>query len=316
MTAAERVLWQRVQRRAAQFEPELARAILAAFAVIRERLTEAELEQAIALGGVERLVGQVMEQAARDVVYRPIRERMRANLAQGVKYFARDLPRAGRIDGVLSVGFDVLNPRMIDAVRALETRVITNMREGIRDTVRAHVENALRDGASARTAARQLRDVIGLAPNQEEAVRNFRRALAGADGARNPLDYKLRDRRFDGSIAKGNLTPAQIDAQVEAYRRRMLAFNATTNAKTVAMDTQRLAQRLSWEDAIAKGIVEEGDLQKTWRGTMDDRERAEHVAMERETVGFSQPFSNGQMIPGDSDYNCRCLAIYGLAPRR
>ena len=180
----------------------------------------------------------------------------------------------------------------------------------MRETFRAHIENGLRDGVNPRTVARELRTVIGLAPNQEEAVRNFRRALEGAEGARSPLAYKLRDKRFDGTIGKGNLTTAQIEKMAEAYRRKMVAFNAETNARTATLDSLKLGQRLSWEDAVDKGIVDRNALVKTWAGTLDERERPEHVAMEGETVRFDEPFSNGEMTPGDSTYNCRCIARF------
>jgi hypothetical protein len=89
----------------------------------------------------------------------------------------------------------------------------------------------------------------------------------------------------------------------------MTAFNAETNARTAALDAQRSAQRLVWEEAIESGAVARGDVTKTWRGVKDERERPEHLAMEGETVQFDQPFSNGEMIPGESTYNCRCIQV-------
>jgi uncharacterized protein with gpF-like domain len=46
---------------------------------------------------------------------------------------------------------------------------------------------------------------------------------------------------------------------------------------------------------------------KTWFGVMDERERDEHVALEGETVGIDENFSNG--IPYPSEPNCRCAAV-------
>jgi uncharacterized protein with gpF-like domain len=56
--------------------------------------------------------------------------------------------------------------------------------------------------------------------------------------------------------------------------------------------------------------VDRALLVKTWRGVKDLRERPSHLAMEGQTVGFDESFSNGQEIPGDDEYNCRCVAIY------
>lgn len=319
MTPSERKLWDRVQRRAKDFAPLVSEAILRAFRLIAEQMTEAEIVRAIQFGRVDALFEEAQARAARQLAYQQVREAIRRGLVQGVPYYARDLPGAGRINGQLVVSFDVLNPRMVDAVRELETRVITTLDESIRDTVKAFVENGLRDGVNPRTVARQLRQVIGLAPNQETAVRNFERALRGENPNASPLDYQLRDRRFDPTLRKGApLSEEQIDRMVTAYRKRLIAFNAETNARTAALDAQKLAQRLSWEDAIAKGIVIRDRMRKTWVGVLDDRERATHVQMEGVTVGFDDVFvlpdGKRELIPGDGEFNCRCIARMWQAP--
>lgn len=50
---------------------------------------------------------------------------------------------------------------------------------------------------------------------------------------------------------------------------------------------------------------------KTWSGALDDRERDEHVALEGETVGIDEKFSNGLSYP--SEPNCRCATIFSEA---
>jgi hypothetical protein len=99
----------------------------------------------------------------------------------------------------------------------------------------------------------------------------------------------------------------------EAYRRKFLAWNAETNARTMANNAQKLGQRLTWEAAVERGDVDGGHLIKRWAGVLDDREREEHVAMEDEVVGWDEHFSNGEMTPGESTYNCRCIAVYFTA---
>jgi hypothetical protein len=153
-----------------------------------------------------------------------------------------------------------------------------------------------------------LRDVIGLSPHQETIVANYERALRGE--GRNPLQYELRDKRYDGSIKKGTLTESQIEKQVSAYRSRLLSHNAQTHAKTAMLDSQKLAQRLSWESAVEQGIVDGDRLFKVWVGIMDERERETHREMEGDTVRWNAPFRNGQQIPGDTEWNCRCIARY------
>lgn len=312
MTAQERALWRRVTRRAADVSPELAAELLRSFARIRDAMGEAALVRAIDLGFAGAIFDRVLTEAVLETAFRPLRERIRRSVIGSVPTYGRDIARAGRISGEVRVAFDLLDPSMIEAIRGLETRVITNAVAGVRATVKQAVERGLARGVNPRTMARELRGVIGLAPVQEKAVDNFRRALEGNSTGASPFDYELRDKRFDRTIAKGGLSPAQIDKMTDVYRKRFLAFNAETNARTAALDAQRLAQRMAWQDAVSSGVIEGGALVRTWRGTLDDRERPEHVAMEGDTVAFDQPHRNGQMIPGEDEYNCRCIDVYSV----
>lgn len=288
----DRALWLAVQRKAATLSPEAARALLAAYQTLRESLSDAALTDLIASGRW----AEIVDEATLDRALRPFRERLVLAVDRGV--------RAAAID----VSFDVLNPRVIDAVRALDSRVINALKADIRETVRAHVENGLRDGVPPRTIARALRPLIGLAPNQAEYVQNYRAELEA--GSKAALERRMRNMRYDKATAAGTLTPAQIDRAVTAYEKRLLAFNASTNARTMTTDSLKLGQHLAWQEAIDNGTVDKGSLNKRWVGVMDDRERPEHVLMEGETVGFEEAFSNGEYIPGESTWNCRCVVRY------
>lgn len=59
-------------------------------------------------------------------------------------------------------------------------------------------------------------------------------------------------------------------------------------------------------NALSQGTAR--TFTKTWSGLLDDRERDEHVAMEGETVGINEEFSNGLQYP--SEPNCRCSLLY------
>ena len=161
--------------------------------------------------------------------------------------------------------------------------------------------------------ARDLRTVVGLGPAQLQQVDNFRDALLGQNG-RSITGYTLRDKRFDRTILKGDLTPQQVDKMVEAYTRKRVAQNAESVARTATLDAQKLGQHLAMDDAVKKGVYDPNRLVKTWRGVMDSRERPEHVAMEGETVPYDQAYSTGEITPGSSTYNCRCISIYHQRP--
>lgn len=307
MTAAELILWRKVQRRAAQLDPELASAILRSFQRVRDAMTESEIVRALSLGGADRLFNEILTQAVLDVAFSPVRDRLRYGIAEATKYAARSVPVPPGSD--VKISFDFLNPRILDGVRILETRVLTDLQSNVRETVRNLTTQGLIAGVNPRETARSIRSVVGLGPAQLEQVRNYRDALLGKNN-RTESDYTLRVKRY--GLGKER-TPEQIDRMVEAYTKRRIAVNAETIARTAALDAQKLGQRLSWEDAISQGVVDRDRLVRTWVGVMDDRERPEHRAMEGDTVPFDQPHSNGQMIPGEDEYNCRCIERYSLA---
>lgn len=277
MTPREFALYQSIQRRANGLTPELAKELLAAYKAIRESLTDAELARLIAEGRID----QIVDEALLDKSFLPLKAKLQEALQRGMKATISQLPKPAQG----SVMFDVLSPKVIDAVRTLDTRVIKSLKDDVKDTVRAYVENGLRDGKSPREAARQIRSVIGISPTQEANAQKY--------------EAKLR--------ASEKFTDAQIEKKTIAYRKSAVANNAATIARTAALDSQKLSNRLAWEEAANKGIVDRALMQKTWLGVMDSRERPEHVAMQGQTVPFDSTFSNGQMVPGDTEYNCRCI---------
>lgn len=319
MTPKEREFWTRLHRRVSQLSPVIASEILRGFSRIRATLPERELSLIIARGDIETLITVVLSDRTLDAALSQVRQSIQNGIAANMKYLARDLPITYASRQRIGIGFDILNPRVIDAVRQLDTRVMQTLKGDVRETVRAFAENGLRDGVNPRVIAREIRQVVGLAPNQERAVANFRRLLETGD--RKALSRLLRDKRFDRTLRKAlgpngtGLSVEQIDKMESAYRRRMIAFNAETNARTAALDSMKLAQHLNMEDAIEKGAIDPSRLMKKWVGVMDSRERPSHVAMEGETVPYNHTYSNGQMIPGDSEYNCRCISRYFQASK-
>jgi hypothetical protein len=311
VTAVEIAFVRRLQRRAHGMASELARRELAAYELIRGTLSDAELVRAIQSGHVERLIIELLSDERLD----PSLVRLRVRLDQMLLDSARAEATHALPSFIRPIAFNVLNPHVVEAATRLSTNVVDGLKADIRETVRQHAIAGLEAGVNPRTVARGLRDVIGLAPNQEKAVRNFRRLLEAGDA--EAFTRELRDRRFDRTMQKAfagpGLSREQVDQMAEVYRRRMIAFNAETHARTLALDSQRLAQRLSWQDAIDRGVVSADRLVRTWITVGDDRVRPEHVAMNGRQAGFNQPFPNGELEPGESTYNCRCQARVTLA---
>lgn len=312
MTPAERLALQRLTRRAAQLQPELVVALLKAMRLLRERMPLAEVERLIRAGRITEAVDAAVPI---DVLERALNPAS-VVLADGVLRTARAtlpmLPSAARD---IVADMNTLNPRVLDAIRALDNRAIRTIREEVRQAVRETVESGLVRGVNPRVMATRMARTIGLAPSQAEAVRNFRAALESGDFAK-ARGYQLRDRRFDAALRRGDLTPEQVDRMAAAYERRMLAFNAETHARTAALDAQKVGQQLAWNEAKQSGALGDSEVVAVWVTAGDARVRDDHVAMNGSERDLDGTYSTGQRYPGENEWNCRCTEIFRVRKPR
>lgn len=265
-------------------------ALRRAFEIIRESLTDAELERLVSSGQLETIINRLLSDAVLDRAFIPVRERIRSTTQAAFRYTAPQLPGAGTINGTLAVMFDHLSPQVIAAINTLESKVITALQSDIREAVRTAVRTGLETGKGASYAAKQIRPIIGMSPTQVENAAKF--------------EAKLREQGLDA---------ATIEQRVATYRKKAIALNAETNAGTATKDAYKRGQQLAWQDAVDKGVVDGARLRKQWIGVMDNRERPEHVAMEKQVQPYDSPYSNGEQVPGESTYNCRCVSRYFVA---
>jgi hypothetical protein len=286
--------------RAAKLAPDLASAILATLREIQAAIKAGEMAKAIQLGTYLQKIDDILAEPS----YSGIRNEVRRAVAEAIRYQAPDIPKGAT--GSISVGFDILNPVHIEAARSLETRAIQQFKDDARGAIKQAVERGLREGKGPYAISKSLRGVVGLAPNQEQAVASFEQALREGKVGR-AMRYTLRDKRL--KISK-DMTPAQIEKAVAAYRRKMIAFHSDTVARTATLDALKKGQRLAWEQAIENGAVDRNRLYKKWVSVGDDRVRPEHVAMNGEEVHFDSVYSNSEMVPGESTWSCRCISRY------
>jgi hypothetical protein len=283
----DRLFWETVQRRAAGLQPDVARDVLRAFRIIRESLSDAQLARLIASGQIDA----ILDDALLDRAFLPLQDRIRKATERAFDLSTQDLPKGGKVDGQIAVSFDYLNPKVITAVRQLDSRVVQELKDETRTMVRAHVENGLRDGRPHASIARELRQSVGMSAHQAENAAKFRSKLE----------------------AKG-IPVAKIDTMLAAYEKNAVSVNAKTIARTATLDSLKLGQRLSWEDAVAKGMVRPEQMVERWTTVGDDRVRDEHRAMNGEEKPFDGTYSNGDRIPGENEWNCRCVSRVIIKP--
>jgi hypothetical protein len=315
VTPADRRALERVRREVARRYPAIADAILRAVRSLQS-VSLADIERALARGGAAAVIQEIFSESRINSELAEARlEILNAVQASGVSAVRNVLP-------TVTFGFDVLAPQVLQSVNEMATISLGKFSRDVQDSIRAEVRQSLIDGENPRATARRIREAVGLAPNQQQAVQHFREALQMIDG-RNPLDYKLRDKRFDAAIraarAAGEpIRGEQLARMVDAYRRRFVSFHAETIARTTALDANKLGQELAFQQAEQIGLIEPGRMVKRWVTTLDGRERASHRAMNEAEVYLNDPWfvdGNPQMYPGEGEYNCRCAQVFRLLPR-
>lgn len=305
MTDAERRLIDRVRRKTENLTPVMVTLLLRAYRAIADALPESAITDLIAARMIDAVVTRILSDRTLTLAFRRVQSQLRTAVDQSISYVARELPKGGVVNGQLAVMFDHLNPNVLGALVELDAKILPSLKAGVRESVRQAIIAGLDAGQNPRTIARGLRDVIGLAPWQDVAVRNYRAELeAGQIAAAE--SRVLHDARF---TVTDNMSAAKIDRMVTVYRNNMAASHAETVARTAMLDAYRKGQDLSWRQAIDAGIVDGDRLMKTWVQIQRPTRRESHgPPLDGETVPFDEPYSNGDMIPGEAqdEWNCGC----------
>lgn len=223
------------------------------------------------------------------------------------------------------VRFDEANERAVDRARRNQLELVRGFTEEREQVTRQIVQRAMVEGAEGginpRQVARDFRDSIGLTPDQEQIVANYRRELERGDWAA-ALGRELTNGNNDRTVRRlqrdgGRLTAAQVDAMVENYRSNWVGYRAETIARTEAMHNAHEGAAEAMQQAVDDGVVEATDLLVEWHaGPRTRNAREQHQAMDGKTVrhgeDFILPDGTRMRYPGDRrggakhNANCRC----------
>jgi len=314
-TASQRELIAAFRRDVARIDPSMRRAYSRSWGWLQSQMTEATMLARLQSGVP---LTDLIPKSILDRAFAPVATELRTGAERGFATGVKHLTRTNPGDMTLGISFNTLSPSVLQGIATLDANILKNAKAETRESVRQFVEAGLKDGLNPRDIARGMREVVGLAPNHEEHIRNFRRKLGGIGNGRKTLPSNtLRDKRFDATLSKAirdkvPLTVKQIDAMVAAYTRKYTAWHAEVVARTATLNAFRAGHAASVEASIDLGLVSRGDMVKVWTTVGDDRVREEHAEMEGEEVPLDQPFSNGLMVP--SEWNCRCIVTYDFRP--
>lgn len=226
------------------------------------------------------------------------------------------------------VHFDSAYPSVVARAKENTLEQVYGLNAETRENVRTVLTEGIQAGAAPRETARRIRDSIGLTPQQERQVTNYRGYLERGEWSK-ALSHELSSGNVDRTIRRlqrdgGSMTSSQIDRAVEERRANGIAHRAETIARTETLGAAHGGSHDAVRQAITRGDVEADQLQKDWLpGPKTKHAREDHQAMgRRDSIPFLQDYvlPDGTLMahPGDKRggakhcANCRCTEAVTL----
>ena len=221
------------------------------------------------------------------------------------------------------IRFDASGSRVVQVARRNQLELVQGFQDERWQVARQITRDAMVDGTASnpRAVARAFRDSIGLAPNQEQAVRNYRRALEQQDWSK-ALGYELSSGQADRTVRRlqrdgGGLSNAQLDSMVERYRQNQITWRAENIARTEASKNVHQGLDESFRQAVDRGDIRADQLVKEWipgPRTKDARESHRTTALLDQRPKLGEPFVMGDGVrmqypgagPVEHVAHCRC----------
>lgn len=300
----------RIRRLLASGETTLAESFLRVVRFIRDQQTLAQIESLIEAGRIEEALAfstTAWQGLANDWLTVYVEA---ANSTASL--ITRELP--------VVVNFNQVNERAVANMQQNQFRLVQGLSQQQTAATRQALVRGITEGANPRAQARNFRASIGLTPNQEQAVANYRRALE--EGQISALNRELRDRRFDRTVrarfGRGEpLTTTEVDRMVVRYRERFIKYRSEVIARSESLRAVNQGNFEMFEQAAEEGAIDRNELIRTWVPADDERTRDSHEDMRGQQRGLTEPFESGLgnllLYPGDPSapaedtVKCRCV---------
>lgn len=313
------------------FAPDIRSAFLAAIQDVVDNAIINEVIAAIQNGDPEAAFRAL---GFSDAAMRPLTAAIERAFEQGGVLTGSTFPRyLNTFSGRGVFRFDVRNSRAEAWLRDKSSTLIS----GIQDDTRVNVKTVLTAGMEAgrnprnvaldivgridKASGKRVGGIIGLTTEQEHWSRSVQRKLIALDDSY--FDMKLRDKRFDRTVAKaiadGKPLPADTVAKlVNRYKDNALKYRGEMIGRTEAMQSLNRSEYEATKQAVELGATKADAVKREWDSAGDRRVRPSHRRMDGQRVGIDEAFttpSGAKMLhPGDTSLGagakevvaCRC----------
>lgn len=187
-----------------------------------------------------------------------------------------------QIDNKLEFRFDLVNPRAVEWVRENGARLVKDIEQAQRESIRQIVARGIEDGLSPAEQARLIRERVGLLPQQEQSLAEYEDELRAAGVDDDKVEGKL-SRRLDEMLSNRATVIARQETIVAAYQ----------------------GARESWRQMTEDGLLGD-EAEQEWVTATDDRLCEDCEPLDGRTAKLDEEFAPGIYQPGDPHPLCRC----------
>ena len=190
---------------------------------------------------------------------------------------------------VKQFNFNGASARTIDYINNQAFHLITWVSQGIKDIYRDTFSYMRENNFSIQNAQMLVRDIT---PLQVTGAYNYKRVL----------NY------HQALVKEGVLTKKQIANRVKVRALKMKQLRVELIARTELSRAYNFGNQETIRQAQDAGLVSKPKKKRIV--VMDGDEQ--HGDMDGEIRELDEAYSNGEMYPGESSYNCRCVEEYIL----
>ena len=309
----------------AEIAEDVRRELLQAYGVMLDLVDVAALTSLIQAGQLAAIAAVLTLTEAQ---YATVVEAIERGFARAGRAEMQTVARAAQRAGFRSVyAFDHRAPQAAGWVTDFAREQVTLTRRTDQEVIRQVIAQGTADGRNPRDVARQLVGVrtpqgrvgsaVGLSDQMLQWVTDARTELEG--DLPNYFTRRRRDKRFDKTVRRGNLTKTEVDKIATAYAERLRTLRAETIARTTATAALNAGRTISLEQAIADGRLTRDAVERVWDSAgPDGRTRDSHLRMDGQRRSVSDPFvspggarlrwpgDTGLGAPAEEVVACRC----------
>ena len=276
-----------IERIANRLEPQLRKRFLAAVQASKDRVDLDMLARAVQAGNVTQaaMAAKLSEWPEK---YGELAIDLRAGFLAGGEVAYEVLEGAK-----YKLRFDLINPYAVNYSSRKLPQIVESYKENARQIIRDIIAEAVSGKYTGQTAAKEIKEHIGLTPQYSRAVTRYREDLAGE-----------------------GVTGERLEAKVERYSEKLLKSRAKTIARTEIIQAQVSGQRALWNEAANQGIFDRNTTKRIWRTHIDERTCEICQVMDGEEVMFNGVYTHpdlgnvnifGDILNGPPIHpNCRC----------